>query len=692
MSDMKPHGSGRESYWAAADIEDLPREMQDQIRRYYEHLDSTGRLELWQRANRLYYGQDAEGTWVNSAAVTYGGDQGEVALLRANHFRSLLDHVLALVTGTRPTMIARAINADAQSQAQAKLADGLLDFYMDEKGLEDHAVKALSYLLRFGEGWVYEGWDENEGDPVSVDTETMRPVFQGDLVAETLHPIDVIRDVAHDGHRGLAWVITHHRANRWDLIAEYPEAEEAIRNAPAVPDLGSRDMWSTTQRHSDDEVSVYRLHHKRSPAMPEGRYAMLCGEVLLWDGPLPYEKLPVIPAAPDVELRTPFGYTTSWDLMSLQAALDSCLSVAVSNHEAFGLQHVWTQKGSGLDVHQMSGGLRHWESNTKPEPIQLTKISEDTYKLIELLQSQQQTLIGVNDVARGNPDPNVKSGAMAALIHSMAVQYNNGLQRAYGGLLERMGTHAVQVLQKYASTPRLADISGVRGRPLLKEFTGEDINAVRRVTVDLGNAIMRTTAGRQDIADKLLERQMIENPQQYLEVIATGRLEPLTQRYETQRRGIDSENERLIVGEGARVMITDDHKRHIDEHLSLLDEPTIRDNDDISAVILDHIQLHIEQWQQITMGNPGLLAAIGTPPFPMPMGAPPADPGAMNPGAGGGGGNPGPISQAMTPPGTPVGATPAPEMPNAQAAQMPSMPAMPGNEEEPYNPDAGVPV
>ena len=46
----------------------------------------------------------------------------------------------------------------------------------------------------------------------------------------------------------------------------------------------------------------------------------------------------------------------------------------------------------------------------------------------------------------------------------------------------------------------------------------------------------------------------------------------------------------------------------------------------------------------------------------------------------------------MTPPGTPVGATPAPSMPDAQAAQMPSMPAMPGNEEEPYNPDAGVPV
>ena len=142
----------RTEYWAAANIETLPDEMVRQCARYYEHVESTGRADLWRRSNRLFYGLDADGGWSNSAAVSYGGEQGELVLLRVNHYRSLLEHTLALVTGTRPAMLARAVNADSKSQAQAKIADGLLDFYMDEKHLEEHAVNAVRYILRFGEG------------------------------------------------------------------------------------------------------------------------------------------------------------------------------------------------------------------------------------------------------------------------------------------------------------------------------------------------------------------------------------------------------------------------------------------------------------------------------------------------------------------------------------------------------------
>lgn len=680
MSDLEQENP--DVYWASVPSDELADEMLDRIKTYWDYIDDSGRAQLWDRAHRMYYGLDADGGWQNSAAVTFGGEEGEEVLLRVNQFRSLLEHVLALVTATRPAMVARAVNADASSLAQAKIADGLLEFFMDERHLEDLAVEAMRMILRCGEGWIKETWNPDAGDIHGKDPETGRVVYKGDVDAVCLHPRDVIRDPAHNGVRDHPWLIAHVRDSRWNLAARYPEVASELINVASVPDENRGRTWTKWQREGTDEISVFEMYHEKCPAMPEGRFALMAGDTVLFDGPLPYERIPLIVAAPDHELDTPNGYTTSWDLMSLQSALDSCLSTMVSNHTAFGLQHVWTEKGSGLDVKALGGGLKHWESNSKPVAVQLTAISEHSYKLADLLKQSMQEIRGINDVARGNSE-GVTSGSMAALLHSMAAQYNNGLQRAYGSMIEQMGTHLIQVLQAYAKTPRLADISGTRSKPMLKEFTGETIKSVRRVTVDIGNATMRTTAGRQEAANVLLQAKMIEKPEQYLEVIATGRLEPITERHDTRRRGIASENEMLIDGATPRVMWTDDHRYHIDEHLSLLDEPNIRDDQDVSGIVLDHIQSHLEVWQA---ADPTKLVVMGLEPFPMPAASPvppmagnapqpPPMPG--NPPPMGGAGAPsGPVSEVL------------PELPNIEAAKMPNMPDLPGGDA--YNPEQGA--
>ena len=176
--------------------------------------------------------------------------------------------------------------------------------------------------------------------------------------------------------------------------------------------------------------------------MPEGRYVKVVAgtKAVLADGVLPYERIPLIPMRPDIEIRTGHGYSTAWDLMGPQSALDSTVSTMLTNHDAFGVQNIWTEKGSDLSVADLAGGLKHLESNTKPEVLQLTQTSEHSYKLWELILQGMERTSGINSTARGNPDANVKSGAMAALVHAMAVQYNSGLLAAHADLYERTGT------------------------------------------------------------------------------------------------------------------------------------------------------------------------------------------------------------------------------------------------------------
>ena len=74
---------------------------------------------------------------------------------------------------------------------------------------------------------------------------------------------------------------------------------------------------------------------------------------------------------------------------------------------------------------------------------------------------------------------------------------------------------------------RIGDVVvvGKNNRPLLKEFTGEKISAINRVVVDMGNPLARTIAGRVQMAEQMLQMQLIKNPQEYFQVINTGKLD-----------------------------------------------------------------------------------------------------------------------------------------------------------------------
>jgi hypothetical protein len=129
----------------------------------------------------------------------------------------------------------------------------------------------------------------------------------------------------------------------------------------------------------------------------------------------------------------------------------------------------------------------------------------------------------------------------------------------------------------------------------MKQFSGKDLDAIHRVTVDMGNPMTRTTAGKVNLADAFMERGMIENPDQYIQVVTTGRLEPVIEGKQANLLLTKGENEQLSEGTPQRALITDNHAKHILEHSTVLANPEIRQDpmNPIVAVTLAHIQEHI---------------------------------------------------------------------------------------------------
>ena len=606
-------------YFASLPTEAVGSEILEKVTDYYNYVRTSGRLALWRRSYEAYYRQHYQG------GTTYrDGEQGELHKVNVNQYRNLVQHVMTLITQQRTAFDCRATNTDYESISQTILGNSLLDYYNREKRMERYLKKALEFSLLYDQGFVFCGWNPSDGETFGTN-ELGIPIKEGDVEFAVYSPIDVIRDITKRSSRDNAWYITRTSINRFDLAAKYPELEKVILSLPKSTDIEERlSVYKTVPPESDD-INLWRFYHSRTLAVPEGResHVLEDGTVLL-DGPLPYKKLPIFLVQPSDQDDSPFGYTLFYDILPLQEAYNDLHSIILTNQRTFGVQNIISERGANISFEQVTDGLNFIEiakGFSAPSALQLTSTPAEIFNYIGMLDQIMETMTGVNSVARGNPEASLKSGAAVAFVQAMAVQFQRDLEASYVYLTEDIGTQVVQLLQQYANVPRVALIAGKSNRSLVKEFSAKDLDKISRVQVDVGNPLTKTLAGKVNTADILLEKGMVKTPEQYLQVLNTGKLEPVIENQQAQLMLIKAENEDLSEGTDIKALLTDNHLLHINEHSVVLASPESRKNSDLVNSVLAHIQEHIDILNSPDPFVQQLLTTIGQ--QPMGQAAPP---------------------------------------------------------------------
>lgn len=612
-------------YFATLDSDELAAEVMKKVEEYNEHLLESGRLHLWRRSYEYMYIPAVKGS-----RLVRSGQQGEFTTISVNHYRNLLVHLKTMTMQQRPAFDPKATNTDYKSQAQTILANGLLEYYMREKKMERNIKTALEHSLIFGEGFVRAEWDVTSGEVYGVNPETQAPVREGDIRYTNFMPQDVARDYTKQSHMEHDWLVLRSFKNRYTLAAQYPELADKILSLPSKLEDDDKFKALWFQFDETDDIPVYEFYHKQTEAVPNGRLSIiLSDDIILLDGPLPYRQLPVFRIAPEEHVGTPFGYTVGFDLIPVQETINALYSTVITNQATFGVQNIAVPQGHNLSVTSLSGGLNLIEYDSKlgkPEALNLTQTPPEIFNFITQLEQLSETLSGVNSVARGNPEASLKSGAALALVQSMAIQFSMSLQQSYAQLLEDLGTSTINILRDFASVPRVAVIAGKSNRSLMKQFTGDDLNLINRVTVDMGNPLSKTAAGRLELAQQLMQNQLIKNPDEFIQVLSTGKLEPVIEGTQAELLNIKAENEEMSEGRQVPVVITDEHLQHILEHKTILASPEARRNPQIVQLVTTHLQEHLNILMD-PMAAP-LLQALGQQPMMppmMPQGAPPSD-------------------------------------------------------------------
>ena len=583
-------------YFATENAEELGPKLVEKVQQYrYD----TGVQQIDGRmahAWRYYYGYDPMGFHA-TGHVARGGVQGELAEIRINHSRSLVQTLLNLIVAPQFVWNPRASTMDYDAVRQVEAARAILEHYWHNRQFSTYATKAVESAIALSEGFIHEEWDPHLGDEYSVDPENPADIVKtGDVRFANVAPWDVIRDPYKTDFNECQWLIVRLFKNKWDLSVQYPEKAKEIADAP--PELPVRGDAGYALKVSTDDVPLYYFYHKPCASLPLGRMVKFVssGDVLE-DSILPYGVIP-LQRITCAELQgTPYGYTPYFEILGIQEVMDSINSSITTNITTFGTQSLAVEEGSPVSPDDLGGGMRiiyYRPGSQPPQPLQLTKSPQEAYKYLEDLKVHEELLMGLNNVVRGQMQTGKESGAALALLQSQAIQQASVLQRNYLNALVNAGTAILRIIRSRAALPLKIGLVGKSRMDLIREteITKDSIQSIEQVVVELGNPVSQTAAGRFELAMQLVQMSVIKTPQEVLEVLETGRLEPLVKGTQEELVNILKENQDMVRGETPVVLLSDDHPLHGKEHTAAVASPAARRDPNVLRAYREHMQEH----------------------------------------------------------------------------------------------------
>ena len=559
--------------------------------------------------------------------VIYGGGRGQYKILQSNIFRSIVTGLISVICNQRPAFEPQVINDDAKSLAQDEIATSVLDYFLKVGRLEDQYKKAVLFGLLMTEGWLYERWDATIGPIVDVLVGNI-PKHEGDARFKVLPPMDVCRDYTRIDTQN-DWLILREYLNKWDIIAARPDLKDKLAGL-YIPQAMQRFRFGHIIDGSNadkDLIPVYTLLHAKTKACPEGRIVQFVDdETSILDTGLPTDEMTAYPFMPDEEPEANFGATVMASLIPLQRSYNMGMSVILTNQATFGIQNIAIDESTQTKPEQTIDGVNWIKCNLQkgvPQAVELCHTPAEIFNQLDRIESQMEKLSGLPAILRGAPPTGITSGTAMAYLQAQALVFNSPIQQSYISLLERSATGLFNLLKAFADTKRMITITGQSKASYAVEFSGDDLSGISRVIVSAGNPATKSEAGKMQTAGDLMQRGLINTPQEYIEVLNTGDLESMTEAVQKELILIRRENEQLMKGLPVVVAPGDNHPLHIREHQAVIMDPSLRmqPNNPILAAVLVHQQNHLNAMTPGAQGaaDPRLLSILGIQPFPPPQ-------------------------------------------------------------------------
>jgi len=415
--------------------------------------------------------------------------------------------------GKNKVAIAVVPQTDQQSDINnSKAAKLLLDNRADQIDIDHKITKGDQVLFTFGHSFTFVAWDKNVGPvhPEYKDGMTHtdasgkkvgkldKPVRVGDVDVFVYGPDRVFVEPSKTKWEDVNDLFYYEWMHVTEARARWPKHKNDIQE---TADSLYFDYDTLRFTKYENHCLIRYYYYKKNELLPSGAYIISTTDVILYEGPHPYDdgELPCVPDT-DIDVYEEFyGRSFISNIEQLQRHFNNISSGIARNH-GIGSAPKWMMPKGACSVSSLNNEfvVVEYSGPQAPQLVAMNPTGAEIFQYQETLEKYITKLSAVYDISRGDPPPGVTANSALRFLDEQESQRdsrgiakrNSRIRKIYRMMLSRMA----QFYQP--EDGRTVHILGKDNEFMIKDMKTVDFSVCHDVKVLNQSALPDTKTGR----------------------------------------------------------------------------------------------------------------------------------------------------------------------------------------------------
>jgi hypothetical protein len=598
---------------------------------------------------------------------TFDGRTGSLSLpsappyrvrLVCNRLQGVSRKVVSKALRSRPVWTVVPATGERDDVNSARIAQKLLQYYWRYLNMDRVMVDLFTWVSTTGNGFLRVYWDPDKGEELDISQEVNQflpdlkwkpgqTVRLGDVIVESVSPFELFVDpeasnmedaryVIHTKIRDIAYL-----EDKYGLKGISPDASGSSsisryyerRIQTMVSGTGGFEAKDETEENHS--AFVHTLWMNPTKRFPQGQYAVVASNKILYQGPLPnpFKRIPYVHVR---EIAVPgqfYGTCSLETCIPMQTEYNRGRSQLCEIRNLMSKPKWFVIKGSGVPDTSLTsepGEVVPHLLGMRPEAWTPPPVPDYVMRLLEYALKDLEDASAIHEVTQARAPSGVRSGVAIAQLQEQDDQMLAPAFMMAEKALSEIASWLLQLCAENIKEPRIIKISGNDKRIESMSFTGAQLIGPNKgrpganyfdVETQMASQLPLSKAARQQFAIDLVNAGILDRVQdrkKIFQILELGSDELIYNDEQLDRQMAGQEN--ILMAQGVQVEINpwDNDVVHMEELRRFQKQPEFKDMLRTQPQALEFFETHFNQhalrYQQMTAP-------------PAPQAAPPAQQG-----------------------------------------------------------------
>lgn len=543
-----------------------------------------------------------------------------------NHIAPVYDIRFAKLSKIKPDINIIPSTNDERDKQTAKVSKKIYQSLKSKLEIDSKLSQGLRWSEACGTVFYKLGWNSTQGQLVGQNDKGEK-LRSGEVEFSVVSPFEIYPDSQVCEELSQCQSIIHAKAftvneikSMYGIDVEGEKINTYALDSVEVG-LGGLGFIGTAPKLfegvKNDSAIVVERYIRPNSDYPNGRFTIVAGEKLVYDGELPYilgfdgeRDFPFVKQVSISQAGCFWGTSVVERLIPVQRAYNAVKNRKHEFINRLSLGVLSVEDGSvdldNLEDEGLCPGkvLVYRQGSNEPKYLQSESIPNGLNSEEELLLDEFSKISGVNDLLSNNAISSQISGIALELMITQDETRLNGSVESIREATINIAKFILRLYKQFSTFPRLARIIGENGELELFYFTSADITS-DDIIIENQTDNLQTLSQRREMVMALLENGVLNDEEgklsnkmkcKVLEMLGMGIWENAQDINELHIKKAGNENLKVMNGKEIKVSEIDNHELHINEHIAFMlgddFENAVMKKPKLEEKMLEHIKNH----------------------------------------------------------------------------------------------------